>query len=112
MIKTFKKLLTNWITHFLVAWIAITAFILIPYLYHVHIWGNYIYNTDGSPVTGLQYVSNINRDLLIVALFIFLAEVIRQFVFKKSHFIFFIAACLLAGMISSVGLFSLHPHLL
>lgn len=108
----FKKLLTNWITHFLVAWIAITVFTLIPYLYHVHIWGNYIYNTDGSPVTGLQYVSNINRDLLIVALFIFLAEVIRQFVFKKFHFIFFIAACLFAGMISSIGLFSLRPHLL
>ncbi|WP_316817251.1 sensor histidine kinase [Pedobacter nyackensis] len=110
MIKTLKKLLTNWIAHFLIMWIVIIVFTVIPYLYHVHIWGNYIYNTDGTPVSGLQYASNLNKDLFVVALFIFLTEVVRQFLFKKYHFIVFIIGCLLTGVISCAGIIYLRPH--
>ncbi|TKC08895.1 sensor histidine kinase [Pedobacter frigoris] len=112
MIKTLKKLLTNWAVHFLIAWAAIIAFTLIPYLYHVHIWGNYIYNADGSAVSGWQYALNIKQDLFVVGLFIFLAEVVRQFLFKKYHFIVFIAGCLFAGIISFAGLYVLRPYVL
>jgi len=109
MLTTLKKLLTNWIAHFLMMWIAITAFTLIPYLYHVHMWGNYIVNTDGTPVTGWQYATNLNKDLFVVALCIFLTEAVRQFLFKKYHFIVFIAGCLLTGMISCAGIVYLRP---
>lgn len=112
MIKMLKKLLTNWVIHFLIAWAVIIVFTLIPYLYHVHIWGNYIYNTDGTPVSGWQYASNINKDLFVVALFIFLAEVVRQFLYKRYHFIVFIAGCLLTGIISFAGLYYLRPYVL
>lgn len=111
MIKVLKKLLANWIGHFLIVWIAIIAFTLIPYLYHVHSWGDFKYNTDGSPVSGLQYASNVKRDLLVVALFIFLAEIVRIFLFKKYHFIVFTAGCLLIGIISFAALYSMRPHL-
>lgn len=110
MLTAFKKLLTNWMAHFLIMWIAITVFTLIPYLYHVHIWGNYIYNTDGTPVSGFQYATNLNKDLFVVALFIFLTEAVRQFLFKKYHFIVFIAGCLLTGMISCAGIVYLRPQ--
>lgn len=110
MLTALKKLLTNWIVHFLIMWIAIIAFTLIPYLYHVHLWGNYINNTDGTPVTGWQYATNLNKDLFVVALFIFLTEAIRQFLFKKYHFIVFVAGCLLTGIIACAGLAYLRPH--
>jgi hypothetical protein len=110
MLTAFKKLLTNWMAHFLIMWIAITVFTLIPYLYHVHIWGNYIYNTNGTPVSGFQYATNLNKDLFVVALFIFLTEAVRQFLFKKYHFIVFIAGCLLTGMISCAGIVYLRPQ--
>ena len=110
MLTALKKLLTNWIAHFLMMWIAIIVFTVVPYLYHVHLWGNYIYNTDGTPVSGLQYATNLNKDLFVVALFIFLTEAVRQFLFKKYHFIVFIAGCLLTGMISCAGIVYLRPH--
>jgi sensor histidine kinase YesM len=83
-----------------------------PYLYHVHIWGNYIYNTDGTAVSGWQYASNINGDILVVVLLVFLTEIVRQFLFKKYHFLLFTAGCLLTGIISFAPLYSSRPHLL
>jgi sensor histidine kinase YesM len=111
MIKVLKKLLANWSGHFLVVWIAIIAFTLIPYLYHVHIWGDFKYNADGSPVSGWQYALKVRKDLLVIALFLFLAEIVRQFLFKKYHFTLFMLGCLLTGIISSAGRYFLHPHL-
>jgi sensor histidine kinase YesM len=110
MLTALKKLLTKWIAHFLIMWIAITAFTVIPYLYHVHMWGNYIVNTDGTPVSGWQYATNLNDDLFVVALCILLIEAVRLFLFKKYHFIFFIVGCLLTGMISCAGIVYLRPH--
>jgi sensor histidine kinase YesM len=109
MLKALKKLLPNWIAHFLIMWVAITAFTLIPYLYHVHMWGNYIVNTDGTPVSGWQYATNINDDLFVVALCILLTEAVRLFLFKKYHFTVFIGGCLLTGMISCAGIVYLRP---
>ncbi|WP_316820043.1 sensor histidine kinase [Pedobacter gandavensis] len=110
MLTALKKLLTNWVLHFLTVWIAIKAFYVIAYLYHVHTWGNYIVNTDGTPVTGWQYATNSDNRLLVVALLVFMTEAVKQFLFKKYHFIVFIAGCLLAGMISCAGLVYERPH--
>ncbi|WP_052266303.1 sensor histidine kinase [Pedobacter kyungheensis] len=110
MLTGLKKLLINWIAHFVMMWIAITAFTLIPYLYHVHMWGNYIVNTDGTPVSGWQYATNLRSDLFVVALCILLTEAVRIFLFKKYHFIVFIGGCLLTGMISCAGIIYLRPN--
>ncbi|QIL41211.1 hypothetical protein G7074_19235 [Pedobacter sp. HDW13] len=39
-----------------------------------------------------------------------MTEVVRQFLFKKRHFIVFIAGCLLTGMISCAGIVYLRPN--
>lgn len=110
MLTALKKLLTNWTLHFLILWIAIRAITVISYVYHVHTWGNYIKNDDGTPVTAFQYATNPDNRLFFVALLVLLTEVVRQFLFKKYHFIFFIAGCLLTAMISTAGIVYERPH--
>lgn len=110
MLMVLKKLLINWTLHFIALCIAIKAFSVIPYLYHVHIWGNYIVHVDGTPVTGWEYATNSDDRLLVAAILVFLTEVVSRFLFKKYHFIVFISGCLLTGMISSVGIVYLRPH--
>lgn len=107
---SFKRLLTNSTIHFLILWIAIKAITVIAYVYHVHTWGNYIKNDDGTPVTAFQYATNPDDRLFFIALLVFLTEVVRRFLFKKYHFIFFIAGCLLTGMIATAGIIYVRPH--
>lgn len=112
MLTALKKILINWTVHFLILWIAIRAFTVIAFMYHVYIWGHYIQNEDGTPVTVLQYAINSDDRLFVVALLVFLTEAVRQFLFKKYHFFVFIAGCLLTGVISCAGIVYLRPHVL
>jgi len=111
MLTDLKKLLTNWTIHLLCLWIAMKSVSVISYVYHVHTWGNYIKNEDGTFVTALQYATNPDDRLFFIAILVLLTEVVRQFLFKKYHFIFFIAACLLTGMITTAGIVYVRPHI-
>jgi sensor histidine kinase YesM len=112
MNKGVKYLLQEWLIHLLIAWVGINLFTLVPYIYHVKTWGNYKFNTDGSPVTAWQYFLKGNyyqHDFLVVVIFIFITEYNYQYLFKKFNLGVFAFFCLLAGILSFSVLAILHP---
>lgn len=104
MKRDLNRLLKSWVIHFLVIWIGIIIFTLIPYLYNIQVHGNYYFNTNGSPVTAWQYFLGHINDLGIVVLFTLLVEVNYQYLFKSLHLSLFIASSLLTGIISFIPL--------
>jgi len=112
MNRQIRKLLANWLIHFCILWAAINLFTTASYLYHVNVWGNYIYNTDGSAVTGWQHFLNTNyyqADNLVIAIFLLLTEFNYQFLFKKLRWPLFTLSSLIAGVLSFFVLMLLEP---
>lgn len=105
-----KKLLTNWILHFLSVSALLIFVTLVSHMFTAQLVGNAnYYNLDGTSPSVWYRVLNHKDDLLILALFTLLTEIVRQFIFKRYRHLVFGVGCLLVGLLSGIGLYYLHP---
>src|ERR1700744_616080 len=96
-IITFLK---NFAFHTLTLWIVINLFNVVPYIYHSLRDGYYLFTEDKKPVTRWEYfwLQNRHPELLIMLLYVFIVELIYNWLFKRLRWPAYALVCLLTGV--------------
>lgn len=112
MKANFKLLFRNWLIHFAVVWTIVNVFSIVSFIYDTS-RGMIITNQDGSYVTVWQHFENNNfhlSDMLMMALFLFLAEINYLYLFKKIKWLLLALTTLSTGTITFIVLALIHPE--
>jgi sensor histidine kinase YesM len=106
-----RKILFNSLAHFGLVWAVINLFIVVPYIYHVNRYGNYIFHDDKTPVSAWEYFvqSSLRYDMIVVALFLLLAEVQYVYFFARLKWYLYAVGSLLVSILSFVVLVLHNP---
>lgn len=118
-----KRIFISMFTHLIIVWILLTLYNLLPYIYEVHLHGNYLYKADGTATTAWEYFTlfyykpNIYRFLSVVLIFIPLVELNYWFVIKKYRLGSVIITSSIIGIVATIAIlfpwypitFSTHP---
>jgi sensor histidine kinase YesM len=109
-----RKILFNWLAHFGMVWVVINLFTVVPYIYYVNRNGNYLFHDDKTPVSAWEYFfqGNFRYDIIVVALFLLLAEINYTYFFAKLKWHQFAAGGLLISILSFLVLALHRPEAL
>jgi sensor histidine kinase YesM len=102
-----KRLLLSLIMHMLIAGGLVTLLTLGPYMYKVHLYGNYLSETDGTGVSNWEYLLLMKKE---IAFFMFLAaplvELNYWFVFKNRWKLSPLLSSIIIGLVLTTLTFS------
>ncbi|WP_104381648.1 sensor histidine kinase [Sphingobacterium sp. HMA12] len=107
-----RILFRNWFTHLLIVWIILNLSSIVSFINRSNRDVAFT-NQDGSPIPLWQYFGNYNfhlSDIVVMALFLFLAEVNYLFLFKRIHWLLLLLTSLSTGTATFIVLALIHPE--
>jgi len=107
-----KKILRSLLIHIFIVWVVLNLNFVLPYIYKVKIWGNFLWKQDGTATTIWEYFllydyykPNVYHLLCTLFLFIPLVELNYWYLFRKDIIGKAIAVSLGIGIVMTLTIF-------
>ncbi|MGY3211123.1 sensor histidine kinase [Mucilaginibacter sp. HD30] len=104
-----KKIIRSTIIHMLAWWVILNINFVLPYVYRVHLHGNYLWKADGTATTAWEYFlllnyypSNVYYLICKLFLFVPLVEITWWFLFRRNLMRSAILSCFAIGILIAV----------